>query len=344
MNKICLAQMRSWSRVYHPAPHIWLLEYRRLVPATTTVDLETALIMGLSPSPLRPSAHSRRTLTHTFELPRENVEQEPVVGESKAANLDALPLELLLQIAMYLPKSSQVSLHYVTRSGARRSDNGVARATRAERLQLLCMLERHLLIRKPRVVCGGCFSTHDISFFTEELAKGGFGRECVGRVGRLLICPETLISFAQLEAYDFWRGYYTVEKCSTYVHLYVLSAIGVKITWSLIQTSYGLAVSITPLTKLLEQLDVPICLHTRSGNPLVLRSLSPICGKNKWKTPFERRSCGHCFGATPRCSICGMKVVFDISLPHGNRRRILVMEIKRETARYERSIGPRSIA
>ena len=92
---------------------------------------------------------------------------------------------------------------------ARRSDNEAARAERtgrAQRLQLLCMLERDLLIRKPRVVCSGWFSTYDISLFTPvELAKSGFGLECVGRLGQMWICPKTTIHFDQSEAHNFWR-------------------------------------------------------------------------------------------------------------------------------------------
>ena len=297
----------------------------------------------------------------------------PSSDNRQPANLDALPIELLLQVSLYLPPSSRVSLHYVSRylydrlgyrmadfatghamsprmlsNGTRRSDNEAAcaeRTRRAQKLQLLCMLERDLLIRKPRVVCSGCFSTHDISLFTPgELAKSGFGRVCVGRVGRMWICPKTAIRFDQLEVHDFWRERYRVHKCSTCVHQHIFSASGFKIIWPLIQASSGAEVPILQLKQTLRRLDIQICPHFRSGNPVIFDSLAPKCRKNRWKSPFERCSCGNCFGAKPYCSICGMRVNFNVSLPHGYQRRMLVMEIERGRAFYKSATDPNWIA
>lgn len=167
---------------------------------------------------------------------------KPTFDKGQPANLNTLPIEPLLQISTYLPPSSRVSLTYVSRYSYRCLDyqkanfaiehimlprmylgsqiryqdeiyaEGVARS---ERLKLLCMLERDLLVRRPRVVCSGCFSTHDVSLFTPgELAKSGLKRLCVGRLGRMWICSKTSVSFDQMEAPEFWRDILNYHICS----------------------------------------------------------------------------------------------------------------------------------
>ena len=334
--------------------------------SSTQADIEWQPIAGERTVESRATAHC--TIPNVAQPFDDSI--SPMINPSsdnrQPANLDTLPIELLLQVSL-------LSLHYVSRylyrrlgyrmadfatahamsprmlsNRARRSDNEAScaeRTGRAQKLQLLCMLERDLLIRKPRVVCSGCFSTHDISLFTPgELAKSGFGRVCVGRVGRMWICPKTATRFDQLEAHDFWRERYTVHKCSTYVHQHIFSATKFTIIWPLIQASSGAEVPMLQLKQTLRRLDIQIYPHFRSGNPVVFRSRSPKRGKNRWKSPFERCSCGKCFGAKPCCSICGMRVNFNVSLPHGHQRRMLVMEIERGRAFYKSATDPNWVA
>jgi hypothetical protein len=290
---------------------------------------------------------------------------KPTSDKGQPANLNTLPIELLLQISTYLPPSSRVSLTYVSRHsyrrldyrmidfaiehimlprmyiGSRRRNQDEIYAEGAERLKLLCMLERDLLVRRPRVVCSGCFSTHDVSLFTpEELAKSGLKRLCVGRLGRMWICSKTSVNFDYLESPEFWRDIFKYHTCSGCVHQHRFFDSDLKVVWPLVQTWSGAEVPILKLREILSRLDIPLCPHIRSGNPVILRTLAPHCGRNKWKLPFERCSCGNCSGAYPCCSTCGMKVKFDVSLPCGYQRQWLVMEIRRGRNYYTSATDP----
>ena len=293
---------------------------------------------------------------------------KPTSDKGQPANLNTLPIELLLQISTYLPPSSRVSLTYVSRYsyhrldyqkvdfaiehimmprifiGSRISDQDEIYAedvARSERLKLLCMLERDLLIRRPRVVCSGCFSTHDVSLFTpEELAKSGLKRLCVGRLGRMWICSKTSVSFDQMEGPKYWRDILNYHTCSGCVHQHHFFDKGLTVVWPLVQTWSGAEVSILMLREILSRLDVPLCPHIRSGDPVILCTLAPDCGRNTWKLPFDRCSCGNCSGAYLCCSTCGTRVKFDVSVPRGYQRRWLMMEIKRGHSYYMSATDP----
>lgn len=64
------------------------------------------------------------------------------------------------------------------------------RVLHSERLTFLCMLERNGQIDPWRAVCSSCVATHEISFFApDSLSHQSDKRECLGRAGRMWICP-----------------------------------------------------------------------------------------------------------------------------------------------------------
>ena len=137
--------------------------------------------------------------------------------------LQTLPTEILLHIQSHLPPSSKVLLNHVHRRFYRSldysmedfvseyaqprirsifldpSERDAAHSKLSELSKLLCMLDRDHLIRKSRAVCGVCCSVHQTSLFsTTELQKDSTIRQCLGREGRLWVCPHTVLSYDDL--------------------------------------------------------------------------------------------------------------------------------------------------
>ena len=64
----------------------------------------------------------------------------------------------------------------------------------AERLNLLCMLDRDGKVPPSKAVCSGCADTHDRSLFSSEsLAQSSSERRCLGSAGRIWVCPHWIL-------------------------------------------------------------------------------------------------------------------------------------------------------
>lgn len=137
------------------------------------------------------------------------------------SRIQLLPQELIIKIIPYLPLSSALSLSYTCKTfrqaieatiedlaysidihsflkGLKESDD--ERRVRLERLKFLCMLERDERLSAAKAICCGCMMTHNVSLFSSAaLQQRPCQRLCMGREGRLWICPHRIWYHAQLQ-------------------------------------------------------------------------------------------------------------------------------------------------
>ena len=178
----------------------------------------------------------------------------------------------------------------------------------SERLKLLCMLDRDQKISPSKAICSGCADTHDRSLFSSRsLAQSSSERLCLGRNGRVWICPH----------WTFDHNLLTTSAEPQPSHL-----CGCKENWVLateLEPKMTLEFSLltfrcshyTPSKQLvkdvLARLDLNVCKHLRFSDAFVSRLYSPDCKKLRDTSNFDE----FC-----RCSMC----VWQISEPHLARR------------------------
>ncbi len=132
-----------------------------------------------------------------------------------------LPTELILDLAGYLQPSAYMSLSYSCRRVCKQmsasfahvlgdkvpmgqSSASVASANlrnhrSLERLTLRSLLDRDGKIPSSETFCNGCPDTHDSSQFSlTSLAQPSMERQCLGRAGRMWICPHQILDYHQL--------------------------------------------------------------------------------------------------------------------------------------------------
>lgn len=273
-------------------------------------------------------------------------------------NLQHLPTELLLEIALYLRPSSVMSMSYVCRQirynmgvsiqeqcmgqGVFRHEasgtNIIRRATwHSERLELLCMLERDHLIPRYRSICSICRTTHPRSFFSADaLRHESRTRSCLGSVGRVWIAPDIIISFDQLKSYanrhdsylchrDCWN---TASPCS----------FNPMFDWPLVHAFDGSMPSNSTVADVLSTLDAYICPHWQLRDPIVLNQYDENCQRLRL-SPLHGRSsprcdCRVCMSPLDGCSLCGAQIHYKFRTDSNGKGRTLFVVARRDLKNY----------
>ena len=271
----------------------------------------------------------------------------------EATSLKALPTELLLDVSRYLSPSDLVSLRYVCRQlslifadsmkdfsleyalpqytpfgPSRLQMRDAALLKHLERMKLLRLLDRDQIICPGRAVCGACCSLHNVSLFSkDELQKPCGTRQCLGREGRLWICPETILNYDQLEAYEYYSNIEPFRRCDTCDHHESIQLDTMVIIRSLFDITENVYVSRAEVANLLQHYDLRICPHVRLGSTEVLSFLFPGSrNKNRKVNLKDSLSCGcaECSRPIHTCSICNTTVGLGTKRFDGDRRRLQV--------------------
>lgn len=192
---------------------------------------------------------------------------------------------------------------------------------RSERLIFLCMLERDRQIEPSRAVCSSCITTHDISCFSpDSLKQQSDQRECLGRSGRMWICPHWQCSYDEIRSssidqrQDHDCGASTPRSLQPFV---TSNRGGPIMTWPLIKLGNSHAPpSKSQVADALRPLILSVCPHWSMKDPFVLRHYSPDCEKLSLSTPRSPRAlckCKVCLWRKPNCPSCGASIYFHIT-------------------------------
>ncbi len=150
-----------------------------------------------------------------------------------------------------------------------------------ERLKLLCMLDHDQMIPPSKAVCSGCADTHDRSLFSHRsLAQSPSERLCVGRAGRVWICPHrifdhNLVNTSKEPLRNHFCGHRSVImstlKHETTEHFFM---------WPILVLGGNHdAPSKELVAKILARTDVNVCKHLRFSDSCLSRLYSPDCKK-----------------------------------------------------------------
>ena len=220
-----------------------------------------------------------------------------------------LSLDLILEIADYLPPSSYMSLSY----SCRRIRNGmgasiehvlgdklptgrqsatalsveVRNVRSLERLEWRRMLDRDKKVPSPRTFCSGCLITHDRSLFSiRSLTHPNTKRYCLGRAGRVWICPhrsfdydQVLKSLGEPEDKSSCEG----RSVSTYGEFYdtcsfgSLSMGGFVTYWPIVKMPQHGLPSNQVVEEALGLLRAPMCPHLRLNDTCVATAYINDC-------------------------------------------------------------------
>ena len=166
---------------------------------------------------------------------------------------------------------------------------------------------------EARVVCSGCCSVHRISLFSSlELQKDSSIRQCLGREGRLCLCPHTVMSYDEVQDWFFDQRFRLEHCCADDRHGVLLIPLGAMIIRQLFGVDENKVagpnsppIRAAEILHVLQNSDVPICPHKRLSDPAVMRNISSLC-----KTPKDCE-CKQCTSTgTPTCETCNTRVIF----------------------------------
>ena len=149
-------------------------------------------------------------------------------------------------------------------------------AHHTERLELLCMLDRDQKFSPSRAICSGCADTHDRSRFSEvSLRHCSRQRICLGKAGRIWLCPHRVFDYTQYVAY---KNLYVYHQCGQNEISINLWPRGVQISWPVIVLDMdNFAPSKRSVEAVLAPLSLPICRHLRFNDPFISGLYSPDC-------------------------------------------------------------------
>lgn len=195
------------------------------------------------------------------------------------------------------------------------------RVLHSERLIFLCMLERDGQINPSRAVCSSCVATHDISFFApHSLDHQSDKRECLGRAGRMWICPHWQCGYDEVRSSstDHWPSHVCGATGLIDRKPFVASICGMPIVgWPLMRFHRDQAPpSRSQVADALRPLTVSACPHFKMNDPFVLHHYSPDCQKLRYTFPRSLRVpciCKACLRLEPNCPECGADVFFDVT-------------------------------
>ena len=297
---------------------------------------------------------------------------------------ERLPPELILEITKHLSLSSALSLSYTCRRfrqivEARVEDldslidmqsslkdpkeSEGERKLVLQRLAFLCMLERDGRLSASKAVCSGCKTAHKISLFSSTaLQQMPRRRVCLGREGRLWICPHRIWDHTQLREVQRqgWRRVESMAQCgcpngealfhypsndSPTTEIYSLA-----IFYPVIARPRGSEFHIASIKKAMLALGVNVCPHLRLGDPKVLGAFHPSCPR--LEKPWSSAKCVQCASRGPQslcgidvqCKICKTEIKFYLA-ESGNETTSLWAQVYRRIANSAKTLtDPRWIA
>ena len=251
--------------------------------------------MGVSIEKLLGGVPARRLLTrgHLIGTPR----TQPLIFESYDRSRD------------HGDVSSSIENPFIAESSVQRS----------ERLIFLCMLEREHQIDPSRAACSSCVATHDVSLFSpDSLNHQSDKRECLGRAGRMWICPRWQCSYDEVHYSTESRYHCGGATAALDPTPFVAFIRGEPLVrWPLIDgLRRGRALPYTSqVTNALQLLTASVCPHIAVNDPFVLRHYSRECRRLKSGSPCTLMvscTCKVCQLRDPDCSECGTSVYFDV--------------------------------
>ena len=254
-------------------------------------------------------------------------------------SLLTLSTELLLEIAVYLPPSSYMSLSYSCRKirngmGAsiehvlgdkllkgRRSATTLSVETRnmrsLERLEWRRMLDRDGKIPSPKSFCSGCLITHDRSLFSiRSLTKPDTKRYCLGSAGRVWICPHR--SFDYDQALEFVGSPRDSSGCegrsvSMDSEFYATCSFGSNSSgwfvtyWPIVKMPQHGLPSIQDVEEALRLLRAPMCPHLRLNDTCVASAYMTDCASLQERPDFRSLMLS---SERVACTFCGISIQF----------------------------------
>ena len=165
-------------------------------------------------------------------------------------------------------------------------------AHHTERLELLCILDRDQGIPPSRAICSGCADTHEQSRFSKDLL-GPCSRErvCLGKDGRIWLCPHSVFDYTQSVAIRSLPAYHQCGQNEAHIDLFPSRP---RILWpSAVLDMDNSAPSKDFVETTLALSNLPICRHLRFHDLSVSWLYSPHCKK-------LRRGL-LCFSRPPEC-------------------------------------------
>lgn len=262
--------------------------------------------------------------------------------------LPKLCTELILDIANYLPPSSQMSLSYSCRTirdkmgvcfaevlgdkvpKGRLSGSTLSIESRniryLERLELWSMLVRDGKIPRWRAT----FSEYRAKTFYEKLTVTGRSRyvpdsrehDCYGTTGLLWLCPHRILNFNDAKKRRERNDSHTCGSS------WVSESSSGHTRWSIMQIPANSVPTRKEVVEALRPLNAPICPHLRLNDARVARIYDPKCQKlhgitsRKCFDLFQACSCSVCSSAERLrliCSYCGTEAMFSIKVDFSNR-------------------------
>lgn len=196
---------------------------------------------------------------------------------------------------------------------------------RLERLEFLCMLERDGQISHSGLICSACCTTHEVEFFSEDaLHQESRIRQCLGRVGRVWICPHATIGYDQLELiYQGLQNHHCYPGSGLYMTAYPSRPF---VEWPLIHAPSGTIPLLSEVSKILSSLDAQVCPHRQLKDPLVLLRYDQTC--RNLETNFCQGSwslkcrCRACTAPEMDCTICQTQILFGFEMDRDYRRAL----------------------
>ena len=291
---------------------------RTVLPSIPT---EIILIVAnhLPPSSLMSLSYSCRIIHNKM-----GVSIEHSLGEKKrTARLSEFALEINLRELMFLGRNDLKMWSPTT----------VGNVYHSERLNLLCMLDRDQKVPPSKAVCSGCADTHDRSLFSSKsLAQSSSERCCLGRVGRLWICPHWVFDHNLVTTSAEPQPSHACGTKRVSVLAVNLDRTRPTVRWPItVLRDNNDAPSKQLVKDVLSRINLSVCKHLRMADAFVLRLYSPDCKMLRWivnpKGPAPYCRCPSCawhiserklLGRRPfepygsRCEYCGSNFFFCI--------------------------------
>lgn len=193
---------------------------------------------------------------------------------------------------------------------------------RSERLIFLCMLEREHQIDPSRAVCSSCVATHDVCLFAPDsltLNHQSEKKECLGRAGRMWICPHWQCGYDEFRDYSTpFEHHHCGATADRDPRPLVASLCGFPVVrWPLMKLYRGHAPpSTSEVANALRSLTASACPHFTMNDPFILRHYSPNCRRMNLDSPhpfLQPCICEACLLRTNKCPECGTSIDFDVT-------------------------------
>ena len=280
--------------------------------------------------------------------------------ETVPTTLPRVCSELILDIAEYLPPSSQMSLSYTCR--VLRSKMGVSFAQVLgyrdpkgqlsgsklsiesrnirflERLELWSMLVRDREISLWRASFSGYHTKfrYDYSMVETPLYTPiSTEHRCVGAAGLLWVCPHRTLDYKNAtmeretnDSHRCGKGWISLSSPPSHI----------TIMWSIMRIPANSVPTSEEVVEALRPLNAPICPHMRLNDASVARIYDPKCSNKNWDDPAPACRCSVCLSGGPLpviCSYCNTSLGCNIQPNRSSRAKFCLFIMR--TTRFGRS-------